>query len=301
MKKALVAVYRLITLNFTKRLSYRRLRKHATRTGGFQGKILKKMAFDRDSRLTLFADKIRVRDFVTSRIGEQYLTKAYLTTMEGETINWSALPNEFVAKTNHSSGGNVIVWEKVPRHQSIPDDPKKHGWGTVTVHPDQLVKLDCERLMQHWLSLNYAWQFGRKYPEWAYENIVPGVLFEELLTGADGKLPEDFKFYCINGQARVVQVDSERFEGHKRSLFSTNWEPLAAKLLYPQPSRLPTPPRNLSKMVEIAETLSQGTDLLRVDLYEIGNQIVFGELTNYPEGGGYSFSPRSFDLALGAH
>jgi hypothetical protein len=37
-------------------------------------------------------------------------------------------------------------------------------------------------------------------------------------------------------------------------------------------------------MVEIAETLSQGTDLLRVDLYEIGNQIVFGELTNYPEG-----------------
>lgn len=105
MKKVLVALYRLITLNFTKRLSYRRLRENATRTAGFQGKILKKMAFDRDPRLTLFADKIRVRDFVASRIGEQHLARAYFTAMKGETINWSALPNEFVAKTNHGSGG----------------------------------------------------------------------------------------------------------------------------------------------------------------------------------------------------
>jgi hypothetical protein len=301
MKKVLVALYRLITLNFTKRLSYRRLRENATRTAGFQGKILKKMAFDRDPRLTLFADKIRVRDFVASRIGEQHLARAYFTAMKGETINWSALPNEFVAKTNHGSGGNVIVWEKVPRHQLIPDDPKKHGWGTVAVHPEQFVKLDCERLLQHWLSQNYAWQFGRKYPEWAYENIAPGVLFEELLTGADGKLPQDFKFYCINGRARVVQV-TERLEGlKKRSLFSTSWDPLAARLIHPSPPALPPRPRNLGRMVEIAEALSDGTDLLRVDLYEIGNQIVFGELTNYPEGGGYSFSPRSFDLALGSY
>jgi hypothetical protein len=42
-----------------------------------------------------------------------------------------------------------------------------------------------------------------------------------------------------------------------------------------------------------------GIDFVRVDLYEIGDQIKFGELTCYPESGMGVFTPDSWDEAFG--
>jgi hypothetical protein len=61
------------------------------------------------------------------------------------------------------------------------------------------------------------------------------------------------------------------------------------------------PPPNYRDMFEIARTLSAGTDFVRVDLYNLGGRIVFGELTNYPQSGLRKFDPRSFDLTLGSY
>ena len=52
-------------------------------------------------------------------------------------------------------------------------------------------------------------------------------------------------------------------------------------------------------MLGIAEVLGEDTDFVRVDLYDLGGRIVFGELTSYPYGGVDEFRPASFDRVLG--
>ena len=52
-------------------------------------------------------------------------------------------------------------------------------------------------------------------------------------------------------------------------------------------------------MLLVAESLAEGFDFMRVDLYCIENLIYFGELTPYPNGVTAKFEPASFDCVLG--
>jgi hypothetical protein len=51
------------------------------------------------------------------------------------------------------------------------------------------------------------------------------------------------------------------------------------------PNTPPEKPKNLKKMIEIAKILYDGFTFVRVDLYDTGNNIWFGELTFTPWGG----------------
>jgi hypothetical protein len=53
-------------------------------------------------------------------------------------------------------------------------------------------------------------------------------------------------------------------------------------------------------MIDLAQRLAAGTDFVRVDLYQLADRIVFGELTNYPAGGDSPFQPESFNTVFGA-
>ena len=54
-------------------------------------------------------------------------------------------------------------------------------------------------------------------------------------------------------------------------------------------------------MMAVAEKLSAGFPFARVDLYNIGGQIIFGEITFYPWSGYVRFTPDSFDFELGKY
>ena len=58
-------------------------------------------------------------------------------------------------------------------------------------------------------------------------------------------------------------------------------------------------PKNLSKMIEIAETLSKGFSFVRVDLYYSKGKIYFGELTFYPDSGFDATLLEKTDILLG--
>jgi hypothetical protein len=67
---------------------------------------------------------------------------------------------------------------------------------------------------------------------------------------------------------------------------------------YPLGKGIPKPD-NFDKMKECAEILAQGFDYVRVDLYSVNNNVVFGELTFAPGAGWTKFSPSSYDHTLG--
>lgn len=134
--------------------------------------------------------------------------------------------------------------------------------------------------------------------EWAYGQARPVLLVEELI-GEPGSPPPDFKFFLFDGEPALVQVDLDRFSGHRRSLFTPGWEKLPVELNHPDGGPVPAPAR-LEAMVEAARRLGAGFDFIRIDLYLVGERIVFGEFTPYPGSGLERFRPASFDAELGA-
>ncbi|MDE6134878.1 MAG: hypothetical protein K2F79_04825, partial [Muribaculaceae bacterium] len=58
-------------------------------------------------------------------------------------------------------------------------------------------------------------------------------------------------------------------------------------------------PENLMDMIRIAETLSEGFPILRVDLYNVRGKIYFGELTFTSQGGFMDFYTPEFLEMLG--
>ena len=71
------------------------------------------------------------------------------------------------------------------------------------------------------------------------------------------KAPDDYKFHCFNEQI-FIQVDTERFTSHTRTMFDTEWNALEVVYYYPLPSTTPTKPQNLPAMLDIARLLSGG-------------------------------------------
>ena len=274
----------------------RTLRKSAKDPKSFDEKVRYKMAFDRNPNLKVWADKVAVREFVSERIGSEYLIQIFGVYSSIENLDRTSLPKNFVLKANHGSGACVICWEGAPRGQEIPKDLASISWQRFLIHPDDLVWKDLIQLSDRWKTLNYYW-FPGGFPEWAYRNIRPQLLVEELLSDEHG-LPFDYKFKMIHGKCAFIQVDVSRYGNHQRNLYSENWDLINAKTPYPEIARILPPPSKLPEMVKIAEALSNGIDFIRVDLYEIEGRILFGELTNYPYGGEDEIWPKALSIEL---
>ena len=266
----------------------------------FHQKVLYKMAHDRNPALTLYADKVKVRDFVTERVGASFLTGLVGVFDDPDEIPKEDLPTNFVIKPNHGASALILCWEGNDHQARIDKDPALSEWETFLLHPRNLDWDAVARLTRRWLRMDYSYGIGPQLPEWAYRDIEPRLLVEEVLLDSAGQLPQDYKFFMFDGECKMIQVDTSRFDGHKRDLFDPQWRTLTARYAYPPSDTPPSRPEMLGEMLRVAQNLSKGTDFIRVDLYVTSKGIKFGELTNYPTGGKVMLEPRSFDVWLGA-
>jgi hypothetical protein len=141
----------------------------------------------------------------------------------------------------------------------------------------------------------------RVHGEWAYGQAAPGYLIERRIQTADGALPNDHRFFVFDGQVRLVQVDTPRFDGVRRRFYTPRWVPLDVRQGgKPLADVVPAPAR-LGEMIRIASEIGAAYDFIRVDLYDTDGGVYFGELTPYPTSGMGKFSPPSFDQELGKH
>lgn len=265
----------------------------------FSGKVRWKMLKDRRPLLTTFADKVAVRAYVARTVGAEYLTTAYAVTDDVAELERGRLPREFVAKASHGSGGVWIVSDDAPEGMHIegsaPAEAPDPGdaWHRILTRPDALDWDTLRSTLGAWLSMRF------RRPEWAYVDVPPRILVEEVLKGANGDLAREYKIFVFHGEPRVVQVHTDRFGEHRQNLYLRDWTPLAVHYRYP-PSPDPEPrPASLDQMLGVAAALGRETDFVRVDLYDADGRIVFGELTSYPDAGDCQFVPESFDEDLG--
>jgi len=244
----------------------------------FTEHVLVRMLFDRDPRLALFADKLTARAYAKARLGgEENLPILHAVVDAAAEIRTLALPDRFVMKPNHMSGAFKIVRDA----RSVQ-------------------RAELETLADSWLNSTY----GVAPYEWAYQGIRPRVLFEELLE-LNGELAIDYNVYCFGGEPRFVRLWRGKFGPDLTvTTYDTDFRQIPTWLAPSTCRRVheeSDPPPNFERMLEIARKLSEGSDFVRVDLYNVGGRVVFGELTNYPQAGYVRFDPPIWEEIFGAY
>ena len=114
-----------------------------------------------------------------------------------------------------------------------------------------------------------------------------------------GPLPWTTSSLHFHGKVHLIQIDGSRFTHHRCALYDRHWQDTGARV---QLERFDGPvrePPNLELMLQTAETLGADLDFVRVDLYDVGNRIYFGEMTSTPGGGFALFRPASHGRAPG--
>lgn len=218
--------------------------------------------YNRKPEYTIMVDKVKAKEYVAKIIGKEHIIPTLGVWDKFENIDFSTLPDKFVLKCSHDSGGLVICKDKSKL------DMKK-----------------ARKRIDFCLRRNY-YNATREYP---YRNVPHVVLAEKYMTNNEGTEElTDYKFFCFNGYVDCVMVCLDRFKGDtKFYFFNKEW-----KLLRLNPRGIAAPegftipkPANMDAMFDMASRLSQGIPFVRVDLYDINNQIYFGEMTFFPDSG----------------
>lgn len=240
----------------------------------FNEKIQWLKLYDRKPEYTKMVDKYEVKEYVKNLIGEQHIIDTLGVYDSFKDINFSELPNKFVLKCTHDSGGVVICKDK-----------------------NNLDMKDTEKKFKKLLKRNYFYN-TREFP---YKNVKPRIIVEPFMNDNRNEDLLDYKFMCFNGKVKCSFVCSERRskQGLAVDFFDNDWKHLPFRRRYRNLNREITKPNNLNKMIEMAEKLSKGITFVRVDFYEINNDIYFGEMTFYPGSGLEEFIPEEWDYKLG--
>lgn len=210
------------------------------------------------NKLYYLADKLLVRDYVSQRGYGDILTELIGYYDNPDEIEFDALPNRFALKMNFGAGMNIICSNK-----------SELDWDSI------------KKTIRIWMNIK-----DFSYSEGHYDLINRKILIEEFIDDGRGGFPVDYKFMCIRGRVVCILACSGREKGHADYLpYSTEWKPMYEYYRgHPKELELLPQPANLKDMIDIAKSLGEGIDLVRVDLYSNGSRVWFGEMTLTPAG-----------------
>lgn len=231
--------------------------------------------YDHNSLYTTMVDKYEAKKYVASIIGDEYIIPTLGVWVRPEDIEYDILPDKFVLKSTHDSGGFMIV--------------------------DKNAGIDRSKVNEFFRKrLSHStWQ---KQREWPYKNVVPRIIAEEYMEDQKTKELRDYKFFCFDGDVKALFIATDRQSKENPTAFDFfdsdfNWMDLRHG--HPNAPQRPEKPENFELMKSIASKLSSGFIQLRVDLYEINGRVYFGELTLFHHGGITPFDPEEWDYKFG--
>lgn len=224
-------------------------------------------------KYTSLADKYTVREFVTSKVGSQYLIELYGVYNNEAEINFGVLPRKFVLKATHGSGWNIFCKDK-----------------------NKLDEEAAKIQLREWLNKNYY----RKYRERIYKNISPRIICERFMEDENQNDLIEYDFFCFHGCVQFIIVDLDRLTAHTSYFYDKDWNiwPLRED---PYNPKILEKPKNFERMKEIAEALAEGIPFVRIDLYDVNTTIYFGEMTFTPNAGYGKNRPVGWDYKLGTY
>ncbi len=230
---------------------------------------------DRRPEYTMMVDKFAVKDYVAEKIGAQYIIPTLGVWNNFDEIDFNKLPDQFVLKCTHDSGGIFICKSK-----------------------ESFDKKNAKRKLEKHLERNFYY-FAR---EWPYKDVQPRIMAEKYM-GEEDKGLIDYKFYCFHGEPRFLYV-SEGLGGnhrHAKMIFiDLKWNKTPFQRTdFMAFDEIPSKPNGFNAMKELSEKLAEGMPFIRVDWYSVGGKVSFSELTFFPGAGCTPFSPPEWEMEIG--
>ena len=228
--------------------------------------------YDKNDWMPKCCDKYAVREYIKKMGCQDLLNTLYWHGTNPDEIPYDTLPDKFVIKVTHGSTFNIIVTDK-----------------------NKLDKEETKRKLKRWLKAKFIPCYG----EWFYGKVPPQIIIEQYLEDGHGKDLYDYKVFCFNGRAKLVDVHCGRFGTHKRNIYDLDWNLLKVKFKYDNFEGIDKPVV-LDELIRRAEILSSTFNHARVDFFVVNNQIYFGEIT-FTNGAGFDhITPRKYDLKIGS-
>lgn len=240
----------------------------------------------KNNTAALLTDKIISKSIVTLLFGDEInYPKTLDVYKNAREIKYENLPEECVIKCNHNSGYAFHFIKNSKRGYTIKNLRDKHH----TKYSLFFVK----RILNKLLKINYYY----KEFEWNYKDIIPRIFVEEYLAVSDLR---EYKFYMSMGELTCFHVVINRQTDERNNFFDERLNPLDYWADVPPTETPPPLPNNIEKMIDVAKKLSRDYPALRIDLYNIGEKIYFGEATFFHMGGHLVYkSPENFDELMG--
>lgn len=229
----------------------------------------------RNPQMTMLVDKYAVKSYVEEKIGKEHVIPLLVKTKikNFDDIDFDSLPNSFVIKCTHDSASVAIVKDK-----------SKMNIKETKEHIE-----NCQKTSHFW--------YGR---EWAYKNVDPHIIVEQYMEDEGCTELKDYKFFCSHGVPKFVQVEYGRFGTHIVNRYTLDWEYIPVSPGYVSTPMVNMPrPKHFDEMLEIVKKLSADFPFVRVDLYDTGNQVYFGEFAFYNDAGFEIYDPEEYDLIFG--
>lgn len=231
--------------------------------------------YDHNPLYTKLVDKYEVKRYIAERIGEQYIIPTFGVWDSVENIDFDSLPNQFVLKCTHDSGGLVICKDRKTF------DLKK-----------------AKRKLKKSLKRNFYYM-GL---EWPYKNVKPRIIAEQYMEDNKTRELRDYKFFCFRGDVKALFIATDRQkegEDVKFDFFDTDYNHLPFRQGHENAPVLPVKPLCFEEMKRLAALLSKDLPQVRVDFYEVNGKIYFGEMTFFHHGGWTKFDPAEWDDIFG--
>ena len=226
--------------------------------------------YDRKDIYTKMVDKYEAKKYVGNVIGNEYIIPTIGVYKRFNDIDFEKLPNKFVIKCTHDSGGIFICRDKKDFNYDLAKNNINKN-----------------------LKKNFYY-FGR---EWPYKNVKRRIIIEEYM----GNDINDYKFFCFNGKVNFFKIDFDRFTQHGANYYDIDKKilPFGEKLCPPNFNKKLKIPKNIDEMITLAEKLAKDIPFVRVDFYNINGKIYFGEMTFFPSTGFGKFFPSEWDKKIG--
>lgn len=228
-----------------------------------------------NSEYTQMVDKIEAKKYVAAIIGEKYIIPTIGIYNNVDEIDFNKLPEQFVLKCTHDSGGIVVCKDKSKLDIKQAKDKLKKGWGQ-----------------------NY-FKYNREYP---YRDLTPRIIAEVYMEDEKTTELRDYKFFCFNGEVKALFIASDRMtsgEETKFDFFDAEYNHLPFTNGHPNAKTKPEKPVQFELMKKLAAKLSQNIPQVRIDFYEVNGNVYFGEITFFHWSGMTPFDPIEWDYKFG--
>ena len=222
---------------------------------------------------TKMVDKYEVKELVKQSLGDDHVIESLGVWNSFDEIDFDGLPNKFVLKCTHDSGGIVICRDK----------------STFDIK-------EAKKKLNKSLKRNYYY-LGR---EWPYKNVAPRILAEKYMENPNNENLDVYKVLTFNGEPRIIQtIQNDKTPNETIDYFDCEWNLLDLRQDYPNSNEPLKKPETLDQMINYARLLSNGFPFLRVDFYDINGKVYFSEFTFYSDNGFAAFHPEEWDEKLG--